>query len=149
MMEGLGFPRRLFDRVRLLPAAAKYRGWIDEATAGLWLVGAAVTVIFVEGSVLDRVELDGETSAGPEADLSRHPLVIHHGVDPKYLELKRAHAQVEGGHRRDAWRAVVDHAGTDSERRDVNAAVSRSLALWQSYRDAVATAAGAKATRAG
>jgi hypothetical protein len=148
MMKGLGFPRPLFDHVRLLPAAAEYRRWIDEATSGPWLVGAAVTIIFVEGSVLDRTELEGERSAAPSVDLSRHPLVVHHGVDPKYLELKRVHARVEGGHRRDAWHAILDHAGSDSDRREVNAAVSRSLALWQGYRDAVAMAAGVQPARA-
>ena len=144
MMEGLGFERRSFDRVRLLPGAAEYRRWIDEATNGPWLIGAAVTVLFVEGSVQDRAELDGEMAAPPAADFSLHPLVVHQGLDPKYLELKRVHAQVEGGHRRDAWRAVAGYALTDSDRRGVNAALSRSLALWRRYRDDVAAAAGVR-----
>ena len=138
MMEGLGFSRSQFLGVRLLPEAAAYRRWLDDATTAYWLVGAAVTMVFVEGSVEDRAEVNGNNGGGEPPDLSCHPLVVHHGLDPRYLELKRVHRLVESGHRHDAYRAVVGHARTSSDRRAVRAAVSRSLSLWKQYREAVA-----------
>src|SRR5437867_2674157 len=58
MMEGLGFSRRTFDRVHLLPASRAYRRFLDEATTSApWIVGLAVTTIFVEGSRNDRSEI--------------------------------------------------------------------------------------------
>src|SRR5881628_2989964 len=58
MMEGLGLSRRTFDRVRLLPASSAYRRFIDEATTSApWIVGLAVSTIFVEGSRNDRSEI--------------------------------------------------------------------------------------------
>src|SRR5256885_9595433 len=66
MMEGCGFSRSDFDEVELLPAAKRYRTFLDEMS-GLdqWVIGAAVLTIFVEGSVNERREL-GNTS--PESD---------------------------------------------------------------------------------
>jgi hypothetical protein len=55
------------------------------------------------------------------------------------MQLARAHAEVEGGHRSDAWRMVLDHVpdGTPVAR-DVLDVCQRALAAWHRYRDGVA-----------
>ena len=150
MMEGLGFDKRDFRNVKLLPEARTYRDWLDEATQQLpWVVGAAVVTIFVEGSVHDRREVSQSAlrPAARQEDSERimlrdNPLVRYHGLDPRYLKLKRAHARVEDGHRRSAWRIVLEHAKGGGEKMLCVEALERSLELWQAYRDGVARAAG-------
>ena len=146
MMEGCGFSRADFERVRLRPAARAYRAWLDEVSWGEpWVRGAAVLTIFVEGSANERRELAAVERRPPgddeiAASLLQHPLVRFHKLDPKFLELQRVHKKVEGGHRRDAWDGVLDHArGCEDE---VVEAVSRALSLWLAYRDEVVEACG-------
>ena len=96
MMEGLGFRPGSFHRARLLPAARAYRRWLDRSTLEMpWLVGAAVVTLFVEGSVHERQELSGNGDR-PAFRASRDMLVRHHGLDPAFLTLKRAHARGDG-----------------------------------------------------
>jgi pyrroloquinoline-quinone synthase len=140
-MERLGFDRASFDRARLLPEAAAYRAFIDLACAGPWLVGAAVVTLWIEGSVNERRALAG-ASEDLEAKLASHYLVRHHGLTPADFALQRAHASVEGGHRRDAWEIVLDHATTDVQRAEVLEAMETACALWHLYRDGVTRAAG-------
>ena len=185
MMEGLGFDRRLFDQVRLLPKSRAYRDFIDHATLrSPWLVGLAVATIFVEGSRNDRAEISAASipaPAPPATPRDRHrpgrnangtqsleesidqliesclplgsrrptpasdplasdPLVVHHGLDPRYLELKRVHRKVEGGHRLSAWSGVLAHARTAMDRTQVAHALERALELWVDYRDGVSEA---------
>jgi pyrroloquinoline quinone (PQQ) biosynthesis protein C len=150
MMEGLGFDRREFRNAKLLPESRAYRDWLDEATTKLpWVVGAAVVTIFVEGSVHERREISqhalrpavGQEEA--ERSLLRdNPLVRYHGLDPRYLKLKRAHARVEDGHRRTAWRIVLDNARAEGDKMLCVEALERSLETWHAYRDGVARAAG-------
>src|SRR2546426_11102126 len=66
MMEGCGFSRSVFDEVELLPAAKRYRTFLDEMS-GLdqWVIGAAGLTIFVEGSGNERRELE---NTRPESD---------------------------------------------------------------------------------
>ena len=148
MMAALGFPSRDFDRIRLLPAARRYRQWLDDATTRRpWIEGVAVVTIFVEGSVNDRKELaagdmTGKSDEEIERVVARHPLVRFHGVDPKAMDLIRAHQRVESGHRAAAWRMVMETARTKSQQRAVAGAIRRSLELWMDYRDAVARACG-------
>src|SRR5262245_43038146 len=101
MMDGLGFSHRAFDHVRLFRASRAYRRLLDEATLkGPWLVGLAVATIFVEGSRNDRVEIleaaAGVAKVAPRDPIAHDPLVVHHGLDPRFLELKRVHRKVEG-----------------------------------------------------
>jgi pyrroloquinoline-quinone synthase len=145
MMEGLGFPRRRFEKARLLPASARYRRWLDRASAGSpWIVGAAVITIFVEGSVHERSHLETGRTGGrparfnPRADM----LVRYHGLQPAFLTLKRAHSKVENQHREAAWKIVESRARSASVRRALLEAMDRSLELWHAYRDGVARAAG-------
>jgi pyrroloquinoline-quinone synthase len=144
LMEGLGFKRQDFENVSLLPASRRYRQWLDRITlSGSWLEAAAVITIFVEGSIKDRQEIDH--SIPPEhvdakQKILDHPLVKYHRVDPRYLDLIRAHHSIEGFHRIAAWKMVLNHAKTPSLQRKVRQSVEHSLKLWLAYRDGVARA---------
>ncbi|MCA1829767.1 MAG: iron-containing redox enzyme family protein [Myxococcales bacterium] len=146
MMEGCGYSRADFERVQLLPGARAYREFLDQASWGKpWVVGAAVLTIFVEGSANERAELAAlerapQTDDEIEASLRKHPLVRIHKLDPKFLELQRVHKKVEGGHRRDAWDAVLGNARGHEEA--VASALERALELWLGYRDDVVQACG-------
>ncbi len=144
MMEGLRFNPARFDRALLLASSRAYRRWLDEATTSPpWIVGAAVMTLFVEGSVNERRELtEGNGHAQSRGfDPGSDMLVRYHGVPPEALALKRAHALVEGDHRKAAWNIVESHARTRSAREAVTRAMRRSLRLWLAYRDGVARAA--------
>ena len=144
MMEGLGFPRARFRGVGLLPEAAAYRAWIDLVTTQRpWIEGAAVVTIFIEGSVEDRRRITGRSPEEPgdaEQDLRKDMLVRHYGVDPRFLDLKRAHRMVETGHRAMAWNMVLDHAGRARTADRIRRVMERTLELWRIYRDGVARA---------
>ena len=145
MMEGCGFSRSDFGEVELLPAANRYRTFLDE-TSGLdpWVVGAAVLTIFVEGSVNERREIEktgADSDDEIEAAIRQHPLVRVHGLDPKFLELQRVHKKVEGGHRLDAWKMVLSHTPVTLQDRVVQT-VEKALERWLAYRDDVAQACG-------
>jgi len=148
MMGGLGFTTTDFARVRLLPASRVYRQWLDTVTSRrTWIEGLAVMTIFVEGSVKERQELTDEASGYRpkrpeeiETVIRNHPLVRFHGVDPKAMELIRAHQRVEHGHRLAAWQMVLRAAASPSQQRAVVSAIEKSLDLWLRYRDGVAKA---------
>jgi hypothetical protein len=144
MMEGLGLGCAL-SRIELLPEAVAHRAWIDQVTTRRpWIEGAAVATLFIEGSVRERQHL-GEGAAAPadpEAEIRRSPLVVHYGVDPAFLDLKRAHRMVESGHRRMAWRMVLDRTDSRQTEERVRKVMRRSLQLWTLYRDGVARACG-------
>ena len=146
MMAGLGFDERAFadDDERLHPAACRYRDFLrDRACAMPWQSAVALLTIFVEGSVHERAELDG-TFARPTGDTAvrEHALVRHYGCPPEAMELTRAHAQVEGEHRRDAWRMVLAHVEQDDVAEAVVETCERALGMWHEYRDGVAERMG-------
>ena len=141
MMKGLAFPRSQFRDIEMLPEAAAYRTWIDQVTMNRpWIEGAALVTVFIEGSRRDRERVVGEGSGEPSDPVRDSFLARHYGVDPEFLELKRAHAQVEGSHRDAAWSMVVDHAGSGRVAERVVRTVRRALDLWLRYRDGVAAA---------
>ena len=113
------------------------------STRAPWIVGVAVATIFVEGSRNDRAEIAPEEARNRShaPSLESDPLVVHHGLDPRYLELKRVHRKVEGGHRLSAWSAVLENARSTQDRGRVTAALETALRLWLAYRDGVAKAA--------
>jgi pyrroloquinoline-quinone synthase len=105
-------------------------------------VAASVLTIFVEGSVNERAELAGTfVRAKGEDAVKKHPLVLHYGCPPSAMQLTRAHGDVEGGHRADAWRVVLEHTPQALED-GVVAAMSEGLARWHAYRDGVAERMG-------
>lgn len=146
MMEGLGFRRSQFERVGLVPEAAAYRAHIDLVTTRRpWIEAALVVTIFIEGSRDDRRRVTGppEPAADVEKALRSDFLVKHYGVDPKHLDLKRAHHLVESGHRGMAWKMVLENTTSRSGER-LAALLERTLQLWLLYRDGVARACGVR-----
>jgi hypothetical protein len=149
MMAGLGFAAGDFadDDAVLHEAARRYRDLLRErASQAPWQAGVALLTIFVEGSVNERAELEGAyvRRQGSEA-VSEHPLVKHYGCPPEAMELTRAHGQVEGAHRADAWRIVLEHVPEGSEvARSVLATLDEALEAWLAYRDGVADRMGLK-----
>src|SRR5262249_50964155 len=122
MMEGLGVGADSFadDDTWLHPAARRYRDFLrGRPCAQPWEAAVALRAVFGEGSVNERAELAGtyERRRG-EAAVGAHPLVVHYGCPPEAMTLARAHAQVEGGHRGDAWAVVLTLApdGSDAAR---------------------------------
>ena len=140
-MEALGFDRNGFDRAKLLPEAAAYRAFIDQKTSGHWLLGAAVVTLWIEGSVKERKALAGHEE-NVDKKIAEHYLVRYHGLNPDALQLLRAHAAVEGGHRHDAWTIVLENAVTDEQKHEVLEAMNTACVLWHLYRDGVTRAAG-------
>lgn len=140
--RGLGMDLSRFESVALLPDAARYRGFLDEATQDRgWAVAAAVTTLFLEGTPHDRSVLDPSAPARPEPPLSEHPLVKHYGLALEHLALTKAHRRVEGEHRAAAWTVMLDFVPSADHARVV-AAMEEALRHWLAYRDSVAEACG-------
>ena len=149
MMGGLGFDEAAFDETdgALHASAARYRDFLRSRSASdPWIAAVALLTIFVEGSVNERAELEGSyVRPVGEGAVASHPLVKHYGCPPEAMQLTRAHASVEGGHRRDAWEMVLTHASDGSPEADAVAAVcEEALGLWHAYRDGVAAEMGLK-----
>jgi hypothetical protein len=140
--RGLGFDLARFERVELLPAAARYRALLDDATTKRgWSVATAVVTLFIEGTPHERALFDPAAPPRPEPPLEQHPLVLHYGLPLESLALTKAHRGVEGEHRASAWRAMLEHAPVDA-RPGVIASMEETLAHWLAYRDEVARAVG-------
>lgn len=140
--RGLGMDLARFDAVELLPGAARYRAYLDEATRSQgWPIAAAVTTLFLEGTPHDRSVLDESAPPRPEPPLAEHPLVKHYGLSLEHLALTKAHRRVEGEHRAGAWRIMLDHV-PPAAREDVVRAMEGALAAWLEYRDEIADASG-------
>jgi pyrroloquinoline quinone (PQQ) biosynthesis protein C len=141
--RGLGMDLSRFERVELLPGAARYRAYLDSCTVSAgWDVAAAVTTLFLEGTKFDRGELDEAAPRRPAPPLTEHPLVKHYGLPLEALALTRAHRSVEGGHRAAAWRSILDHVVTPERQLAVLEAMQGTLETWKRYRDDVAAACG-------
>jgi pyrroloquinoline-quinone synthase len=147
MMDGLGLSRDRIERADppLEAEAKEYRAFLEQAgSESPWQAGAAVLTIFVEGSKHERVELEGNRTQPPvEQAIAEHPLVACYGCPPEKMRLVRAHRLVEGGHRDDAWRMVLDNVAPGGKLEDeVVAAVESAHEAWHHYRDGVARAMG-------
>lgn len=138
--RGLGMDLERFEHVQLLPAARRYRNFLDEATQHYgWDIAVAIVTIFVEGSSDERAALaPGNQSITP---LEEHPLVKYYGLPPQSLALTKAHRQVEGSHRAAAWKAVIDHV-VPMRRGAVVRTMNEALDCWLEYRDEVALLCG-------
>jgi pyrroloquinoline-quinone synthase len=140
--RGLSMDLSRFEHVSLLPAAQRYREFLDRATTSRgWSVAAAVTTLFLEGTPYERGELDENAPKRPSPPLEEHPLVKHYGLPLDKLALTKAHRAVEGDHRKAAWRVLLDHVPS-SEHAAVIDALAECVRLWQLYRDDVAYACG-------
>ena len=140
--RGLGMDLTRFDDVKLLPGAAAYRGFLDDATESRgWEAAAAVVTIFVEGTPFERGELDESAPKRPSPPLEQHPLVKFYGLPLEHLALTKAHRQVEGHHRAAAWRILLDHVPSRA-RTGVVTTMREALVAWRRYRDDVAIACG-------
>ena len=147
--RGLGMDLSRFEEIRLAPAARVFRASLDDATNGRgWEVAAAVTTIFLEGTRYERGELDESAPKRPEPPLEEHPLVKHYGLPLEHLALTKAHRQVEGGHRKAAWRVLLQH-GRVNLRPQVLVWMDEVLDAWQRYRDEVAEACGIERDQSG
>ena len=144
--DGRSWPSsRNFEQITLLPAARRYRAWLDRASNHRdWIVGAAALTVFVEGSVKDRKELaepsKPKTAEEIESIVQQHPLVKHYGLSPDSMDLIRAHQMVEAGHRHDAYNMVVNYATTRAQQQAILSCLKTCLRLWSAYRDGVARA---------
>jgi pyrroloquinoline quinone (PQQ) biosynthesis protein C len=144
--RGLGMDLSRFDNVALVPAAKRYRKYLDDATQSYgWEIAAAVVTIFVEGSKDERRAIESTVPAEPPV-LEEHPLVKHYGMPIEYLTLTKAHRQVEGNHRAAAWAAILDHV-KPTRRGTVVRGMQEALTAWLSYRDAVAEMCGVECNR--
>jgi hypothetical protein len=140
--RGLGMDLARFEHIDLLPAAARYREFLDQATGARgWSVAAAVTTLFLEGTPYERGELDESAPKRPVPPLEEHPLVRHYGLPLERLALTKAHRAVEGDHRKAAWRVLLDFVAP-ADYGAVLAAMDEVLRLWLAYRDDVAAACG-------
>jgi pyrroloquinoline-quinone synthase len=140
--RGLGMDLARFDHVTLLPGAAAYRAFLDDATQRRgWAVAAAIVTLFVEGTPHERALFDPSAPARPEPPLSEHPLVVHYGLPLESLALTKAHRGVEHEHRRAAWKVMLDHVPA-SDHGDVLDAMREAVRTWRDYRDDVAILCG-------
>ena len=138
--RGLGMDLKRFERIELLPAAERYRGFLDEATQSYgWDIAAAIVTIFVEGNSDERAALS-PVKREP-APLEEHPLVKYYGLPVEKLALTKAHRQVEGDHRLAAWSAILQNVAP-MRRGAVVRTMQEALELWLKYRDEVAEVCG-------
>jgi len=138
--RGLDMDMRRFQSIQLLPAAQRYREFLDAATQSFgWDIAAAIVTIFVEGTSAERKALDGTNGTSPP--LEEHPLVKHYGLSVNRLALTKAHREVEGQHRADAWQGILDHV-VPFRRGAIVRVMEDALRSWLLYRDEVALICG-------
>jgi len=140
--RGLGMDLKRFEHVQLLPAAERYRNFLDDATQHYgWDIAAAIVTIFVEGNSDERGALTRGNQA--PAPLEEHPLVKYYGLSIERLALTKAHRQVEGSHRQAAWSALLENVAP-MRRGAVVRTMIDALDFWLKYRDQVAEICGLK-----
>ena len=131
-----------FENVQLLPAAQRYRDFLDEATQHYgWDIAVAIVTIFIEGTKHERAALDPANHDAPLASLKDHPLVKYYGLSLEYLALTRAHRKIEGNHREAAWASVLNHVAP-RRRGAVVRVMNEAVEHWLAYRDEVAESCG-------
>ena len=139
--RGLGMDLKRFEHIELLPAAERYRKFLDEATQCFgWDIAAAIVTIFVEGTADERAAIAGGEHQ-PLPPLEEHPLVRYYGLPVESLALTQAHRQVEGSHRKAAWNAILEHVAP-MRRGAVVRTMKEALDYWLAYRDEVAQLCG-------
>ncbi|HUF42208.1 MAG TPA: iron-containing redox enzyme family protein [Verrucomicrobiae bacterium] len=146
--RGLGMDLSRFEKVRLLPAAQRYRNFLDEALRRFgWDVSAALATIFIEGTSDERAAL-GPPAGSALPSLEEHPLVKHYGLAVEYLALTKAHRRVETSHRIAAWQAILENVAP-MRRGAVVRVMAEALRQWLLYRDEVAALCGVRTETCG
>ncbi|MSP41653.1 MAG: hypothetical protein EXR70_24470 [Deltaproteobacteria bacterium] len=146
--RGLGMDVERFKHVELLPAAKRYRDFLDAATQRQgWDVAAAIVTIFIEGTKDDRALFDPSVTVHVPP-LEQHPLVKFYDMPVEHLALTKAHRQVEAHHRALAWRAILEYVHP-TRRGTVLRAFEEALHHWLLYRDEVAVTCGIGLSEAG
>jgi pyrroloquinoline-quinone synthase len=141
--RGLGMDLSRFEKIELLPAAQRYRNFLDEALHRFgWDVSAAIATIFIEGTSEERGTLAPGARIMPPP-LEEHPLVKFYGLPVENLALTKAHRQVEGNHRVAAWQAILENV-VPTRRGTVVRAMEEALRHWSLYRDEVAALCGVR-----
>lgn len=139
--RGLGMDISRFENAQLLPAAKRYRSFLDDATEHFgWEMAAAIVTIFIEGTKDERQTISPAAIVEPPP-LEEHPLVKYYGLPLEALALTRVHRKIEGHHRTMAWEMILDHV-TPTRRGPVVRAMELALEHWLRYRDAVAEICG-------
>ena len=65
--QGLGMDLERFSGVQLLPAARRYRGFLDDVTTNRgWAVAASIATLFIEGTAYERHELGPSAPPRPQ-----------------------------------------------------------------------------------
>ena len=139
--RGLGMDLKRFENVQLLPAAQRYRDFLDEAIQHYgWEIAVAVVTIFIEGNKDERAAIDPANHGAP-APLKEHPLVKYYGLSLERLALTRAHRKVEGDHRAAAWSSILNHVAP-MRRGAIVRVLNDAVDYWLTYRDEVAEFCG-------
>lgn len=147
MMLGLGFPRAEFRDVEFLAPSFTFREWLDTICQEEdWIVGTAILLLLVEGSANDREEILRQSHPKSKAEIEdivmKHPLVVYHGLDPKYMNLVRAREMVEPCNRRLVYDLIAKEAIASDQHGLVVEHMEKGLNLWLQYRDGIARACG-------
>jgi hypothetical protein len=138
-MAKLGFDRREFENVELIPHARAYRSILwDIVKHSSWQAATAVITIFFEGSSFDRKALDPTLMPKPLAEILATHHLLKFGLKPEELLLKRRHYEVEGGHRHSAY-GILPHVDSEPIKKEVVEAMKVSLTMWLNYRDGIAS----------
>ncbi len=147
MMMGLGYERAEFRDVALLSRSYAYREWLDGiCEQEEWIAGAAVLMIFVEGSAHDREDVLTREAPQSKPDIEdlvrRHPLVTYHGLLPEHLDLVRVREMVGPRNRPVVYDLIAEEAVGSGTQSLVLEKLEKGLKMWLQYRDGVAQACG-------
>lgn len=147
MMLGLGYPRAEFRDVELLSRSFAFREWLDAICQNEeWIVGAAILTLLVEGSANDREEVFSQNQKKSKSEIedivTKHPLVVYHGLNPEHMDLVRAREMIEPRNRRIVYDLIVKEAIASNQHTLVLEHLEEGLQLWLQYRDGIARSCG-------
>lgn len=142
LVAGLGLSTDRFRHVSLFPEAARFHELLLE-TSGRhgWEVGAAVTMVFLEGDAYARAGLEPGVSDAPRVRPVDNPLVRFYGLPLKSLALTRAHHGRDRAQRKAAWHLMLDFVPEEA-RPQVLHWMGQVLHGWLHYRDELAMKVG-------
>ena len=139
MMKGMGFARKEFESIELVPTSLAYKSFLDLVTLTYdWRVAAAVLTLFVEGSVEDRQRLKKNYKPVNSLNekIKNHSLHKYYGLKKSEMDLVKVHHSIEGSHRKSAWETVLKIIPKNLHAETLRT-MSNALELWNLYRDGV------------